>query len=133
MLSINAQTHPCLTLTKKGLKEIKANLGKTPLYDTSFEVVKKAVDKAIAKGIDVPIPKELAGGYSHEVHRNNYTTMANAGLLFQITGDARYAKYLKEILHKYADLYPHWVCIPPKTLIQEANCFGNASMMPIGS
>ncbi len=104
--SINAQTHPCLTLTKKGLKEIKANLGKTPLYDKSFEKVKKSVDAEIAKEIDVPIPKELAGGYSHEVHRKNYNTMENAGMLFQITGDEKYAKYLKAILHKYADLYP---------------------------
>lgn len=105
-LSIEAQTHPCLTLTKKGLKEIKANLGKTPLYDKSFEAVRKAVDIEISKEIDVPIPKELAGGYSHEVHRKNYNTMENAGMLFQITGDVKYAKYLKAILHKYADLYP---------------------------
>ncbi len=101
-----AQTHPCLTLTKKGLKEIKANLGKTPLYDRTFEKVKKSVDAELAQPIEVPIPKELAGGYSHEVHRKNYTTMENAGMLFQITGDEKYARYLKAILHQYADLYP---------------------------
>lgn len=101
----SGQTHPCLTLTQKGLKDIKANLGKTPLYDKSFQAVKKMVDREIAKPIEVPIPKDLAGGHSHEVHRKNYNVMENAGLLFQITGDEKYANYLKAILHKYADLY----------------------------
>jgi oligo-alginate lyase len=122
-LSINAQTHPCLTLTKKGLKEIKANLGKTPLYDKSFEKIKKSVDAEIAKEIIVPIPKELAGGYSHEVHRKNYNTMENAGLLFQITGDEKYAKYLKAILHKYADLYPTLGLHPAKNSYSRGKLF----------
>ncbi len=121
--SMNAQTHPCLTLTKQGLKEIKANLGKTPMYDKSFEAVRKAVDKEIEKPIDVPIPKELAGGYSHEVHRKNYNTMENAGLLFQITGDVKYAQYLKTILHKYADLYPTLGLHPAKNSYSRGKLF----------
>ena len=121
--SVNAQTHPSLTLTKKGLAMIKANLGKTPLYDKSFKEVKKNVDAEIAKGIVVPIPKELAGGYSHEVHRKNYNTMQNAGLLFQITGDVKYAKYLKAILHKYADLYPTLGLHPAKNSYARGKLF----------
>ena len=122
-LSVDAQTHPCLTLTKKGLETIKANLGKTPLYDKSFEKVKQNVDAEIAKEIVVPIPKELAGGYSHEVHRKNYNTMQNAGLLFQITGDVKYAKYLKTILHKYADLYPTLGLHPAKDSYSRGKLF----------
>ena len=104
--SVQAQTHPCLTLTKKGLKEIRENLGKTPLYDKSFASVRKLVDQEMSKEIEVPVPKGLSGGYSYEIHRKNYNTMEKAGLLFQLTGDEKYAKYLKAILHKYADLYP---------------------------
>lgn len=118
-----AQTHPCLTLTQKGLKDIKANLGKTPLYDKSFEAVRKMVDREIAKEIVVPIPKELAGGYSHEVHRKNYNVMENAGLLFQITGDEKYAKYLKAILHQYADLYPTLGLHPAKNSYSRGKLF----------
>ncbi|MFC3809793.1 heparinase II/III domain-containing protein [Lacihabitans lacunae] len=120
---VNAQTHPCLTLTKKGIKEIKANLGKTPLYDKSFAEVKKVVDAEILKEIDVPIPKELAGGYSHEVHRKNYNTMEKAGLLYQITGDEKYAKYVKNILHKYADLYPTLGLHPAKNSYSRGKLF----------
>ena len=118
-----AQTHPCLTLTQKGLKDIRANLGKTPLYDKSFEAVRKVVDREIAKEIVVPIPKELAGGYSHEVHRKNYNVMENAGLLFQITGDEKYAKFLKAILHKYADLYPTLGLHPAKNSYSRGKLF----------
>lgn len=120
---VAAQKHPCLTLTQKGLKEIKANLGKTPLYDKSFQEVEKMVNREIAKEIEVPIPKELAGGYSHEVHRKNYNVMQNAGLLFQITGDEKYAKYLKTILHKYADLYPTLGLHPAKNSYSRGKLF----------
>jgi hypothetical protein len=118
-----AQKHPCLTLTQKGLKEIKANLGKTPLYDKSFLAVKKMVDQEIAKEIEVPVPKELAGGYSHEVHRKNYNIMENAGLLFLITGDEKYAGYLKKILHRYADLYPTLGLHPAKNSYSRGKLF----------
>ncbi|MFN8356199.1 MAG: alginate lyase family protein [Spirosomataceae bacterium] len=118
-----AQTHPCLTLTQKGLKEIRANLGKTPLYDKSFRAVQKMVDREIAQPIEVPIPKELAGGYSHEVHRKNYNVMENAGLLFQITGDEKYANYLKTILHRYADLYPTLGLHPAKNSYSRGKLF----------
>jgi oligo-alginate lyase len=119
----SGQTHPCLTLTQKGLKDIKANLGKTPLYDKSFQAVKKMVDREIAKEIEVPIPKDLAGGHSHEVHRKNYNVMENAGLLFQITGDEKYANYLKAILHKYADLYPTLGLHPAKNSYTRGKLF----------
>ncbi len=122
-IAANSQKHPCLTLTQKGLKEIKAGLGKTPLYDKSFAAIKKDIDIEISKEIDVPIPKELAGGYSHEVHRKNYNTMEKAGMLYQITGDVKYAKYLKAILHKYADLYPTLGLHPAKNSYSRGKLF----------
>lgn len=122
-LAVKAQKHPCLTLTQKGIKEIKAGLGKTPLYDKSFAAVKKEIDTEILKEIEVPIPKELAGGYSHEVHRKNYNIMEKAGMLYQITGDEKYAKYLKTILHKYADLYPTLGLHPAKNSYARGKLF----------
>lgn len=101
-----AQSHPRLVLTKKGVAEIKANLGKAPLFDSSLREVKKEVDAEIALGIEVPIPKDFSGGYTHERHKKNFLIMQKAGFLYQILGDKKYAVYVKEMLMAYAKLYP---------------------------
>lgn len=56
--------------------------------------------------MDVPIPKDMAGGYTHEKHKSNYRNMQNAGALYQITSEEKYAKYIKEMLLRYTDMYP---------------------------
>ncbi|WP_289659976.1 heparinase II/III domain-containing protein [Flavobacterium panacagri] len=101
-----AQSHPRLVLTKKGVPEIKANLGKAPLFDSSLLEVKKEVDAEIALGIEVPIPKDFSGGYTHERHKKNFLIVQKAGFLYQILGDKKYAVYVKEMLMAYAKLYP---------------------------
>lgn len=103
---LNGQAHPNLLLTKQGIEMIRKNLGRAPIYDKSFAVTKKEVDNQLGKPIDVPVPEDLAGGYTHEVHRKNYSTMEKAGLLYQVTKDVKYAEYIKTILHRYAELYP---------------------------
>lgn len=85
---------------------VKANLGKAPLFDKTLQSVKETVDKEIVLGSDVPIPKDMAGGYTHETHRRNYLRMEQSSYLYKITGEAKYASYVKEMLLKYADLYP---------------------------
>lgn len=65
----NAQEHPNLILTKKGVQEIRQQLGKVPLFDASLADVKAEVDAEIAKPISVPIPKDMAGGFTHEQHK----------------------------------------------------------------
>ena len=104
--SIMAQQHPSLVMTKKGVEKIRENLGKVPLFDASLANVKVEVDQAIADGIVVPIPKDMAGGYSHEVHKKNYLLMQKAGLLYQILNDDSYALYVKNMLLQYAKMYP---------------------------
>ena len=66
---------------------------------------KLALDSAFAKPIDVPPPGE-AGGYEHERHKQNYREMELAGVLYAITGEARYARFVRDMLEKYAVLYP---------------------------
>ena len=70
--SIVAQEHPSLVLTKKGVQEIRSQLGKVPLFDASLAEVKAEVDAVIAKPISVPTPKDMAGGFTHEQHKKNY-------------------------------------------------------------
>lgn len=105
-LVIKAQDNPNLILTVDGVRSIRAELGQIPLFDATVEKTKAEVEAEIEKGIDVPIPKDMAGGYTHERHKANFFMMQKAGVLFQITQDEKYASYIKDMLLKYAEIYP---------------------------
>ncbi len=105
-VAVNASQHPGLFLTPKGVKEIKASLGKYPNFDRSVDELRKIADEAIVSQIVVPIPKDGGGGYTHEKHKNNYYQMNAAGIMFQLTGNKKYAQFVHDMLMKYADLYP---------------------------
>ncbi len=99
--------HPNLILTADGVKSMRSSLGKVPLFDQSVETARSEVDAEIELGIDVPIPRDLAGGYTHERHKANFFTMQKAGVLFQITGDEKYAIYIRDMLLEYAEMFPN--------------------------
>lgn len=98
--------HPNLILTTKSVSEIKSNLGHIPIFDKTLEITKQDVEEAISRGIEVPIPKDMAGGYTHTQHKLNYATMQKAGVLFQLFGDEKYAIYIRDMLLEYAKLFP---------------------------
>jgi len=98
--------HPNLILTTDGVNLMRSKVGTLPLFDSTLELVREQVDVEINLGIDVPIPKDLAGGYTHERHKANFFTMQKAGVLFQITGEEKYATYIKDMLLAYAEIYP---------------------------
>ena len=98
--------HPCLTLTKQGVDNVKQGLGQVPMFDNEYAKVQKEIDQQIIKGLDVPIPKDMAGGYTHGQHKYNYKLMHKAGNLFQFSGDEKYAKFVKDMLMEYAAMYP---------------------------
>ncbi|NJB37686.1 alginate lyase family protein [Croceivirga sp. JEA036] len=106
VLFLGAQEHPKLILTKTGVDQIRQQLGKLPLLDKTVKAVKEEVDIAILNGIDVPVPKDYSGGYTHETHKKNYRLMQQAGVLYQILEDETYAIYVHEMLKAYAELYP---------------------------
>ncbi|WP_348743575.1 alginate lyase family protein [Tenacibaculum sp. 190524A05c] len=99
-------SHPKLILTKKGVEEIRSHLGKLPLFDASLERVKKEVDQEIELGIQVPIPKDYSGGYTHERHKRNFLMLQKAGVLYQILQNDKYGNYVKDMLFAYAKMYP---------------------------
>ncbi|MEO1053550.1 MAG: heparinase II/III family protein [Bacteroidota bacterium] len=102
----NAQEHPNLILSAEGVKAMRASLGKVPLFDQTLQNIRQQVDAQIEQGIEVPIPKDLAGGYTHERHKANFFMMQKAGVLFQITGNDKYAVYVRDMLLRYAEMYP---------------------------
>ena len=103
---VQAQEHPNLILTKKGVQEIRQQLGKVPLFDASLAEVKTEVDAEIVKPISVPIPKDMAGGFTHEQHKKNYLILQKAGVLYQILNEEKYAVYVRDVLLEYAKIYP---------------------------
>jgi len=98
--------HPNLILTEAGVRNIKAALGKAPLFDKVLAETIAEVDAEIATGIDVPIPKDMAGGYTHQRHKRNWFMMQKAGVLYQVTSDDKYAVYIRDMLLEYAEMYP---------------------------
>jgi oligo-alginate lyase len=102
----NAQQHPVTFFTKAEAAEVKTGLGKLPLLTQSYNSIKREVDSYIGKEVDVPVPKDPAGGYTHDKHKANYTLMFNSGILYNLTGDIKYAGLTKNMLLKYAALNP---------------------------
>jgi oligo-alginate lyase len=105
-LALCQSGHPNLILTQSGVVAIRKNLGTAPLFDQTLAEVRAEVDAEIAFGIDVPIPADLAGGYTHERHKTNFFMLQKAGALFQITGEEKYAIYVRDMFLAYKEMYP---------------------------
>ncbi|MDB5196776.1 MAG: alginate lyase family protein [Flaviaesturariibacter sp.] len=104
-LSAGAQ-HPVAFATKSDFELVKTSLSRYPLLQASYADIKRDVDAWLEKDVDVPFPKDPAGGYTHDRHKANYTLMFNSGLLYNLTGDRRYAQLVRNIFLKYAALNP---------------------------
>ncbi|GAA4732659.1 heparinase II/III domain-containing protein [Flavisolibacter ginsenosidimutans] len=98
--------HPVAFATKTELEGVKKSIAAYPVLQKSFAEIKTDVDAWLGRDIDVPVPKDPAGGYTHDRHKANYTLMFNSGLLYNLTSDFRYATLVKNLLLKYAKLNP---------------------------
>src|SRR3546814_4600237 len=56
--------------------------------------------------LNVPVPKDPGGGFTHEQHKRNYRIIFEGGQFYRLTGDARYRDHVRDLLLAYADLYP---------------------------
>lgn len=102
---MSAQPRPSMLVNTKDIAAIKQAVGKYPLFDSAYNDARAKMDAALASPMDVPVPKD-AGGYTHERHKQNYNEMVAAGILYQVTKQEKYARFIKEMLLKYAVLYP---------------------------
>jgi len=98
--------HPNTFFTSGEAVELRSTVTKYPLLTKSYNEIKKQVDEWLDEEVDVPLPKDPAGGYTHEKHKANYMLMFNSGILYNITGDKKYAILVKKLLLKYAVLNP---------------------------
>ncbi|MER2491288.1 heparinase II/III domain-containing protein [Catenovulum sediminis] len=109
LLSKNTQQlveHPNLVNTFEDVMAMREAIKVSGRFQTEFLNKQARLDKAIEQPLNVPYPKDAGGGYTHEVHKNNYRLMYDAGILYQITQDPKYANYVKDVLFEYAKLYP---------------------------
>lgn len=89
-----------------GIAAMAQQANRPPLFSAELARVKAQVDKAMRGPIEVPVPKDPGGGYTHEQHKRNYIALYGAGLLYRITGERSYADYARRMLLDYAKLYP---------------------------
>lgn len=95
------------TLVSPGAWQAAAEAGvRYPMFSAERARIEAEVRAAMADGIDVPRPRDLGGGPTHEQHKANYKLIAGAGALYRITGDRAYAAFARDLLLAYADLYP---------------------------
>lgn len=83
-----------------------ATAQQAPLFDATLAKARAEVDAEIASGIHVPIPKDMAGGYTHERHKQNFFVLQKAGALYQLTQEEKYAVYIRDMFMAYAEQYP---------------------------
>lgn len=103
--AIAQDTAPVLAGTE-AYRDMAAEGERAPLFARELAAAKKAVEAGIRAGIDVPVPRDRGGGPTHERHKANYKLIQLAGTLYRVTGDRRYADYVRDMLLAYAKLYP---------------------------
>lgn len=98
--------HPRLLLSPQEAEFIRGEIDTSPEFAKSLARTKAGVDEYFQSIPDVPVPADAGGGYTHEKHKRNGIMIHDAGILFQLIGEEKYANYAKALLLAYADLYP---------------------------
>ena len=91
-------------MNQQEIVAIQQELGKTSLMGRSLDALIKDTDHYLTLPIDVP-GHSPAGGYAHNKHQQNYKYIEQAGRLFLITGDEKYAQFAATLLTQYANKY----------------------------
>ena len=94
-----------------------------PLFAATLAKSRAFVDPQLSKAIDVPIPADSGGGYTHERHKDNYRLIYEAGMLYRQTGDKAYADLVRRVLLDYARLYPSLPLHPKRANQQPGKLF----------
>lgn len=103
---LKAKEHPCLILTKESVPELQEALSVYPLWKQDVSALINEVDAAMQNPIDVPLPVDPAGGYTHGQHKQNAILLNKLATAYQVMGDEKYAAHAKKIFLAYAKIYP---------------------------
>lgn len=98
--------HPNLVITKEDVNQMQTAIKTASSFTNQYNKTKSRLDALITKSIDVPVPRDGGGGYTHERHKKNYQLMYDAGVIYQISKEQKYADFVKSMLLDYSNLYP---------------------------
>ena len=109
----------CLALLIPAACDSRSAVGPTtaapyfgPTFDDTLVQAKARVEAQMKLPLTIPVPKDAGGGYTHEKHKENAKLIYDAGKLYELTGDVKYADFVGKILKGYADVYPQWELHP---------------------
>ncbi|MEP1229980.1 MAG: heparinase II/III family protein [Litorimonas sp.] len=83
-------------------------------FETTLETAIQTVRSHMELPLNIPVPKDAGGGYTHETHKQNAKIIYDAGALYQLTGEREYADFAIKMMRAYADVYPDWGSHPAK-------------------
>jgi hypothetical protein len=100
------QLQPNVILNASDVASMAIAAEKNPIYAKQYQARKSALDESMTSGVNVPVPKDAGGGYTHEQHKLNAKLIHDAGIVYQISKESRYADFARDVLNSYASLYP---------------------------
>ena len=101
-----AAGHPRLLLGAGETAALRDEWPKSNLFAAAVARAEARLAPYLNDPPDVPVPRDAGGGGTHERHKANAVLLADAGALHQWTGEARYAELARQLLLRYAELYP---------------------------
>ena len=118
-----AAKHPNLVINQQDVADMKQAIAQPGAFQDAFNATLKRVDQGLTQTIEVPVPQDAGGGYTHEKHKSNYQQMYDTGIIYQLTGEQKYAQYVKNMLLQYAKLYPTLPLHPKRKSSNEGKLF----------
>nr|CAA6825801.1 MAG: poly(beta-D-mannuronate) lyase (EC [uncultured Thiotrichaceae bacterium] len=97
-------TPNAVLLNAQEIEALQQHLNTDSLMGLSLDTLMRDTDTYMQQPIDVP-GHSPAGGYAHNKHVLNGKYIDQAGRLFLITGDEKYAQFTADLLNGYADKY----------------------------
>jgi hypothetical protein len=119
-----SQGHPCTLWDKEDVEEYKRLIQTNEEAKAAFAKLRTRCDARLQKPLDVPVPRQGPDGQwmwpgdfpeneapFKRLGRNsegNSSDMAALGVMYNLTGEEKYAEYCKKLLLAYADAYPKY-------------------------
>ncbi|CAM3647755.1 heparinase II/III family protein [Litorimonas haliclonae] len=77
-------------------------------FEQTLSNAKQSLDAQMNLPISLPVPKDAGGGFTHEKHKESAKLIYNAGQLYKLTDEEKYADYAGKLMQAYAEVYPGW-------------------------
>ena len=111
---------PKLAFGQNELKAMRKAITVSGSFAKAYQTTKAKVDVQMAQPIVVPVPADGGGGYTHERHKKNYQLMYDAGMIYQLSQQEKYADFVRDMLLEYVKLYPT-IGLHPKRKVKSQN------------